>query len=256
MDFVVAIPSYRRAEKLRDQTLKFLTRENFPIEKIFVFVADEEEKSSYLEVLTPGTFGTLVVGVPGLSQQRNFILEFFPQGQKILCIDDDIKKLKFITPRPALQFVQEMFSLCLQEKLNLWGVYPVNNLFFCKERVTTGKLFCVHCFCGLINTKDFTYPLVACVDDKWLSLYRYSKDGAVLRYDGACPDTVYNGKGGLSEHRALFRTQEVRDVVKTFPDLCAIKKRKNGLEEIHWRPIVTKTLSLSPVDADGSLHSS
>ena len=259
MDFVVAIPSYQRAKKLRDQTLAFLRREEVPTEKIFVFVADEQEKKSYEKVLEPGSFGSLVVGVPTLHHQRNFIQNFFPQDQKILWIDDDIKKLKFKTSyRRLLPFVEEMFNLLVKEKLNLWGIYPVNNVFFLKERAVVGKLFCVHCFCGTINTKDVSY-MNSCVDDKYLSLFRYVADGAVLRYDGACPDTVYNAKGGLTEHRALFRTQEVRELQKTYPELCQIKKKANGREEVVWRSQYKKILSLSPYqvitdDTNGNLH--
>ena len=259
MDFVVAIPSYQRAKKLRDQTLAFLRREEVPTEKIFVFVADEQEKKSYEKVLEPGSFGSLVVGVPTLHHQRNFIQNFFPQDQKILWIDDDIKKLKFKTSyRHLLPFVEEMFNLCVKEKLNLWGIYPVNNVFFLKERAVVGKLFCVHCFCGTINTKDLSY-MNSCTDDKYLSLFRYVADGAVLRYDGACPDTVYNTKGGLTEHRALFRTQELRELIKTYPELCQIKKKANGREEVVWRSQYKKILSLSSIqvitdDTNGNLH--
>ena len=77
MDFVIAIPSYQRPKKLRDQTLAFLTKEEFLPDQIWIFVASQEEKNSYQEVLTPGTFREIIVGVHGLSQQRNFITKFF-----------------------------------------------------------------------------------------------------------------------------------------------------------------------------------
>lgn len=253
MDFVIAIPSYQRPKKLRDQTLAFLAREEFCPDKIFVFVASQEEKNSYQEVLTPGTFREIIVGVPGLSQQRNFITKFFPNKTRVLTIDDDIKRIKFLKPRPVKDLVVEMFQLCDKEKASLWSIYPVNNLFFCKDRVLVGKLFCVHCFCGYIN--DHSIEVIAsCVDDKYRSLVSYLKDGKVLRYDGACPDTTYNAAGGLTEHRALHRTQEVREVVKTFPDHCSIRKRKNGIEEVHWRPITLKQLSLSSIDDRNQIH--
>jgi len=253
MDFVIAIPSYQRPKKLRDQTLAFLARENFSPDKIYIFVATQEEKKSYQEFLTPGTFREILVGVPGLSQQRNFITKFFPDKTRILTIDDDIKKIKFLTPRPVKDLVVQMFDLCEKEGASLWSIYPVNNLFFCKDRVLVGKLFCVHCFCGYIN--DHSIEVIAsCVDDKYRSLVSYLKDGKVLRYDGACPDTSYNAPGGLTEHRALHRTQDIREVVKTFPDHCSIRKRKNGLEEIHWRPITLKQLSLPSVDDRNKIH--
>ena len=43
-DWVVAIRSYNKAETLRDLTLKTLKKGNVPLDRIIVFVADEEEQ--------------------------------------------------------------------------------------------------------------------------------------------------------------------------------------------------------------------
>lgn len=252
MDFVIAIPSYNRALKLRQQTLQYLQDEGVPPAMITVFVASEAEKTVYEQTLVPGSYGSLVVGVLGLHNQRNFITNYYAENVWILQMDDDIKKLKFLNQRPMIALCHQMFQITEDEGASLWSIYPVNNLFFCKERVVVGKLFCVGCFSGIINKKDVILPSVSCVDDKWRSLYFYSKDGATVRYDGACPDTVYNAKGGLFEHRALFRTQEVREVVADFPDLCKLKSRKNGVAEIVWKPQVSKILSLPTADVLGT----
>ena len=41
MNWKIAIPSYRRAETLKSKTLKLLNECSVPLEKIFIFVADE-----------------------------------------------------------------------------------------------------------------------------------------------------------------------------------------------------------------------
>jgi len=156
--------------------------------------------------------------------------------------------------KPLLDVCNRMFALCSASGCNLWSIYPVNNLFFCKERIIKGKVFCVGCFFGLINTKDQAYPSVSCVEDKWRSLYRYKTDGATLRYEGCCPDTIYNARGGLYEHRLLHRDQEVREVCKMFPYECHFKRRKNQVAEVIWKQKIAEVFSFTWTDESDSLQ--
>jgi len=251
MDFVIAIPSYNRAQKLRQQTLRYLEDEGIPPAMITVFVASEAEKTIYEQTLVPGSYGKIVVGVLGLDKQRDFIQAYYTENVWILQMDDDIKKLKFLNQRSLIALCHQMFQITEDEGARLWSIYPVNNLFYCKERVVVGKIFCVGCFFGIINKKDLI-TLNACGEDRWRSLVCYIKDGATVRYDGACPDTVYNAKGGLFDHRVIHRTQEILETQKEFPDLCKVKYRKNGVAEITWKPQVSKILSLPPTDVLGT----
>ena len=246
MDFVIAIPSYNRAQKLRQQTLQYLAAEGIPSAMITVFVASELERMTYERTLVPGSYGKMVVGVLGIDKQREFIQNYYPENVWILQMDDDIKKLKFLNQRSLITLCHQMFQITEDQEARLWSIYPVNNLFFCKERVVVGKIFCVGCFFGIINKKDLRTPINACGEDIWRSLACYEKDGATVRYDGACPDTIYNTKGGLFDHRALFRTQEILETQKEFPDLCRVTYRKNGVAEVKWKPQVFKILSLPP----------
>jgi hypothetical protein len=245
MDFVIAIPSYNRALKLRQQTLQYLADQGIPAAMITVFVASQAEKTIYQHHLQIGTYGDIVIGVLGLDKQRDFIQDYYPENTWILQMDDDIKSIKFLNQRSLISLCHRMFQITTEQEAGLWSIYPVNNLFYCQERVVVGKIFCVGCFFGIINKKDLK-TLNACGEDKWRSLTCYIRDGATVRYDGACPNTVYNAKGGLFEHRNLHRTQEILEVVKEFPDLCTVKYRKNGTAEVYWRPQVSEILSLSP----------
>ena len=56
-DYIVAIPSYKRAETLRDKTLKVLQEHKIPADRIHVFVATPEEKERYAATLEAGTYG-------------------------------------------------------------------------------------------------------------------------------------------------------------------------------------------------------
>jgi hypothetical protein len=71
MDWVVVIPSYNRVDILKAKTLKLLQDYKIPKSKIYVFVADEEQKKLYDEL--KDSVGHIIVGVKGLPEVRNFI---------------------------------------------------------------------------------------------------------------------------------------------------------------------------------------
>lgn len=243
MDFVVAIPSYSRPIQLRDKTLNFLSVSGVPADIITVFVATESERQIYSENLIAGTYKEIVVGVPTISAQRSFIRNYYPEGTKVLSVDDDIKKIKMLNPRPLIPIINQLFKWCEEENITTWGIYPVNNLFYCKERAITGLSYIVACFYGFINKNDTEYPPWYCKEDKWYSIHRYLKDGATLRYEGMCPDTTYYGRGGLSCYRTLVLEKEhTEQIVALFPNIAKYQLKKNGHSEVSFKTIKTKTL--------------
>jgi len=252
MDFDIAIPSYRRANKLREQTLAYLEKEKVNPERITVFVADEEEKRKYQDILKPGSYGRIVTGVITLAAQRNFIGRYYAEGTQLLQMDDDIKRVKFLTPRPFIQLISLLFKSCKENGAKLFSIYPVNNLFYCKERIIVGKVFCVGCIFGTINTPQRVLPAVSACEDKWRSLDYWKEDGQTLRYEGACPDTTYFAKGGLTEYRKLNQLLDTQITCDNFKNDCTLKLKKSGVWECHWRNKITKILSLPPVECNDS----
>jgi hypothetical protein len=250
MDFVVAIPSYKRAVVLKEKTLTFLANSGFLPQWIYIFVASAEEKVEYEKTLTPNSYKEIVVGVPTLARQRQFIIDYFYYDQNILACDDDIKRIKLLTNRPLVPIINQLFSRTRAAGLSLWGIYPVNNLYFCKERLQKGFLYIVGCFYGFVNKKDILYPDVSCAEDKWLSIVRFQKDGGVFRYEGACPDTAYYAKGGLTDARsANGECVDKNKVQQMFPDITKIKKKKNGRMEVIWKPLIFEISGLQQGEA-------
>ena len=238
MDYVIAIPSYQRPQKLAKQTLSYLRAEQIPKEKIYVFVANRDEYDRYRAILDPDTYGHLIVGVLGIAEQRSYINAFFPYDTCILSLDDDIKKIKMVEPMPLDILARGMFALCQKENVKMWSIYPVNNLYWAKDRIAKGKLFCVGCVCGEINTRMVIPPISAC-EDKYRSLYHYVTYGATLVYQGAVPDTVYFAKGGLTDHRKTKQRSDTEWVVNHFADHCVMMTKKSGVAECHWRNLIT-----------------
>lgn len=103
--YIIVIPTYARQEIIYQRTLKTLYECNINSNLIYLFYASNNEMSRYLE-----TYKQIkdlkykkwlskckcVVGVLGLKNQRNFISQFFKEGQYILQMDDDIQDFYFL----------------------------------------------------------------------------------------------------------------------------------------------------------------
>jgi hypothetical protein len=86
----IAIPSYQRAETLRDKTLAYLKRCGIEPSMVDVFIATDEEKAVYREVVPEVN---LIVAVIGMTPVKNFISSYYPKGTEVLHMDDDIETL-------------------------------------------------------------------------------------------------------------------------------------------------------------------
>ena len=131
MDYSIVIPSYKRPEGCRDKTLAVLHEYKIPKEKIFIVVADNEQKTEYEAVLDPKTYGKILVGVPGLSDVRNWIFEHFPKGTPLVSCDDDIRgfieydasqKRHERKLRSLSNIIKRGFSECKKADCHFWGV--------------------------------------------------------------------------------------------------------------------------------------
>ena len=75
MEYVIAIPSYNRPNEIIKKTLKTLADGGVEKERIFIFVADEEQA----EIYKPTGY-KIIIGVIGIANQRVFISKYFPVG--------------------------------------------------------------------------------------------------------------------------------------------------------------------------------
>jgi hypothetical protein len=69
----IVIPTYLRAELISDLTLKYLEEQDYPSDKIFLFVANQAERERYAQLVPRRLYAEIVVGELGLKEQRNFI---------------------------------------------------------------------------------------------------------------------------------------------------------------------------------------
>lgn len=248
-DYLIAIPSYKRPETLRDKTLATLKHYKIPAWKIYVFVASSEEAEIYRKTLLKGTYGTIVIGVPGMAAIRNFITRYFIEGTKILNVDDDIKgfleysetaKRHEMPLRNLDSFVKNAFKESLKTGYRLWGVYPVANGFFMKDGPPSTDLkYIIGCFWGIRNPGPKVLTMT--IDDKedyLRSLIMYLVDGGVIRYRNVAPKTAYYKEpGGMQEERTKSRVSSSAIALhKTFPTLTKLNDtKKSGYLELRLK---------------------
>lgn len=233
MNYRVAIPSYKRHTKLRDSTLALLQRHHIDPALIDIFVADAEEHSIYAATLDPATYGNLIIAVPGIRAARNFIADYYEEGQHLFCIDDDIRDLISLNDFDLKTFIENGFAECHKRNLNLFGIYPVANKFFMRDTMTTDLRFVIACVMGMINRK--IHVTLEDKEDYERTILYYLRDGGVIRYNNVAPVTRYSKEPGGMQ---LTRTKEVTHLaalalVERWPTMCQLKKAKTtGFSEV------------------------
>ena len=250
-EYKIAIPSYRRADTLREKTLALLQRYKIPMGKIYIFVASEAEKIEYLRAI-PGQglhyCKDIIVAKPGMMAVRNFIQSWFPEGQRVVNIDDDIEALKVRVNDYDCEeledldgLIQKGFSACEAVKASLWGVYPIVNPKFMYSRPTQDLRYIIGAFWGVINTHDKdTYVTMDDKEDFERTIKFYIRDGRVVRLNHVgIKSAYYTEPGGMQETRTEKRVrQSGMELLQKYPMFCEYNKARKKHFEIR---LVDKT---------------
>ena len=243
MNYLIAIPSYKRAEALRDKTLALLQKHQIDSNRILVFVANDEEYKIYEKVLIKGTYGSLNVGVVGMRAIRNYIQDFFDEGQYIVNMDDDIKGLKVRLNDYDCKDLEDLddlikkgFEVCEKVKASLWGIYPLVNAKFMYPKPSLDLRLIAGVFWGLINTHDKeTYTTLTEKEDYERTIKFYIRDGKVVRFNHVGIETnYYSNEGGIGAlwERTYEKSKEAGlYLIQKYPMFCSYNKaRKNHFE--------------------------
>lgn len=255
---IFVIPSLSRIDTLKSKSLKVLR--DVPQNQIYIFVV-KEEYETYRKNIDP--LINVVIGPLGLHHMRNFISLYFPEGTKMVCLDDDIAQLCIMKenvliedkktaaryplyPLTDLTFLDDAFKTLEETGLKFFGIYPVKNGYFMKTLPykSTDLRFCVGTFWGCINSHDLTLHIEEKEDFERTLLY-YKRDKGVLRFNTICADTkYYKEKGGL-QSRGLDRvaTSKVSCtyLIATFPEYCKLyTSKKSGIHEVRLRVLIKK----------------
>jgi hypothetical protein len=227
VDYVVAIPTYKRYDIVVKNTLKMLHDGKVPMEKIMIFLASKDEEKPYLESIKklgskyiPKYVGTgkkfkFVVGVRGIDNQRKFMVRYFHKNgiNNVMFMDDDVSAVDFYDSKVEKfkkvsnvhKLITKGFKRAISKDIYLWGIYPIRNGKFMVQRpeIEDGLVFIVGLFYGQRirdpETNPDIVPTMKVKEDVENSILHYLKDGAATRFNRYTVRTSYgNVEGGVA----------------------------------------------------------
>lgn len=248
IDYQIAVPSYKRSKTIQDKTFKVFEEHSIPPERVTVFVADQDEYDVYEEALRGHKYGNrIVVGVPTIGAQRNFIEKYYPEGTYLMMFDDDIEQVqrrqdeKTLVPIDDLysEIIERGFMECERVGAKTFGIYAAANAYFMKDRVYTKLCYIIASMFGVICDPDPELNRVTNHgEDYEYSMRQYRKHGVLCRLDNyTVKSNYYKEEGGLQEIRTKDYVREsIEKIEKLFPDLCTMYIRSStGHAELRLR---------------------
>jgi hypothetical protein len=244
MNYKIAIPSYKRPETIKKKTLKIIDEHNIDINRVTIFVADKEEEKEYINSL--GSKYKIVVGVPTIGEQRNFIEKYYPENTKLVMLDDDLdgvfvkdgSKLKPINNLEK-DFIVKGFDLCEKNKTKIFGMYAAGNPYFMKHRVYKKLSYIIASMFGIIVEHDeFLERKTNHGEDYEYSIRQYIKNKKLIRFDDiTVKSNYYKQEGGLQEIRTKqYIFDSIHRIYNMFPNYCTPYIRKStGNAELRLR---------------------
>jgi len=243
-EWKVVCPSYNRVDGFKAKTLATLQYHKVPASKIYLFVADEEQKKLYEAGLEPGSVGHIIVGIKGLPQVRNFIFDYFPKETPLVSFDDDVGgfvrltpegKLRPLKPAEFCEIVNMAFDECKKVGANFWGDYPVANGFYMENTISYDLKFIMGSFWGCFNPgKDVRINIGNGEKEDYMRTIQFwERDGKVLRLNFLSHKTaVYSTAGGLQSDGAKARLERekstVAEMLKKWPQYLRPNPRRKG----------------------------
>jgi len=239
MNFRIAIPSISRAETITKKTLNYLKQTDIDMAQVDIFLSNPNEEQAYRENLKEFPVNIIISNTNHVNTQRNFIVNYYKEGELVFGIDDDIEDARYKvndkrTERLTnlVEFVEQAFELCNNYNITLWGVNPVLNPYFMKNKISFELRYIVACFYGWINSHSdkalvSTNPEMG-KEDFERSIKYYIEDGAVMRFNHVAPKTkYYSEKGGIQNYRTVeYEENAVKWLLKTYPQYCSRKIAK------------------------------
>jgi hypothetical protein len=241
VNYVVAIPTYNRQDVLENKTLKTLIEGGVSKNRIYLFVANKEQYKLYEEVIPKNMYKEIIIGKKGIANQRNFIANYFDDGQYIISMDDDVEEFqmlkgeKLVKLKNVEDFFVNAYKLLKKNKLFIWGIYPVQNPFFMYKEITTDLRFIIGVTYGFItrHSRKLRPSINAeTKEDYEQTILYYNMDGGVMRFNNITTKTKFNAPGGLGTDRYERNKSAATYLFKTYPDIVTVFQRKNGTYEV------------------------
>ena len=192
VNYVVAIPTYNRQDVLENKTLKTLIDGGVSKNKIYLFVANQEQCRLYEESIPKNMYKEIIIGKKGIANQRNFIANYFDEGQYVVSMDDDVEEFQMLRGEKLAKlkniddFFVDAYKLLKKNKLFIWGIYPVQNPFFMYNEITMDLRFLIGVTYGFIvrHNRNLRPSIKSeTKEDYEQTILYYKMDGGVMRFN-------------------------------------------------------------------------
>jgi len=235
----LVIPSYGRPLTISNQTLYFLNRIGYPASKIFIFVSDSDQAKIYKSWIDESLYGQIIIGVLGLTQQRNFISDWLSEDEIYISMDDDLQTIKVMQGHSFVDLIKDAIEKISTREYGLAGVLSNSDARKFKNDYTQHLSHIVGCFWIARNHKEIRIDCLQEKEDYLRSIKYFCKYGKILRYRWAGVETKYvQDQGGIAkEGRKTREAQAVLDLTHRYPDLCTRINKKDEWPDLQllWR---------------------
>tara|TARA_R110002126_G_scaffold130402_1_gene273653 strand:+ start:846 stop:1685 length:840 start_codon:yes stop_codon:yes gene_type:complete len=264
-DFVIAIPTYNRPQKLIRQTLKLLIEKyTIDIDLIFIFVENKEQYNLYYDALQTSKYKQyeptyVITNTEGIGHKRNYIRNYFPDNTKVVMMDDDIEKILFLEEGNGLNERQERasnksveledlwsminlnFITAEEEGCSMWGVCLFDNAYFMKKEHSINLKYIGGTLQGII-VNDISKNIRVDInqfEDYEFSILHFIKEGKCLRFNNiGLVSKYYSEDGGICSHSGGLekRMEEAYEnatyLLLEYPNFLNIYEKANGVINI------------------------
>ena len=244
MDFRVAVCSYKRYKSLGKKTLNTLNNNNIPKDIIDIFVNNQEEYDIYRPLYPEYN---MIIGEVGMRQIRQFMFNYYKEGDKVWFMDDDICAYKRQSTSPdsspfqmehiknLQDYLKNGFEYCEKENTVLFGINPVIGHRYMKDTITTKLMLCVGWSFGVIIDKEvlkLDERTKGNFEDFERTLKVFKKYNKVIRINNICASTPYacEDSGGMNlGDRSIGMKSDCDILMEMFPEYLYLKPKKTAL---------------------------
>jgi len=259
-DYRLAICSAGRPDTVARKTLRTLHSGGVDTSRVTVYVPDEMAAENYAHTVRPfgckidvvahdpsdGGLDRLGVEPVNIGRARNMVIAAQPPGTELAFIDDDISRVVRRVDAKTLADVTDIDAMFVSGfrdmhacGATLWGVYPVMNPYFMRQRVTHDLRYVIACLFGMrVTGKPHEMVVLDDKEDYERSIRHYLADGTVCRQDFISMQTsYYKEPGGLQLSRTHERIRLSAEwLAKNYPDLCTMNTgKKSPYPEVRLR---------------------
>lgn len=227
---IIAIPTFNRPDILQKKTLSMLKFNKIENKNIYIFLHNENQKDKY-NIILKDYENIIISNATSLIEQRNFITNYFPINEKILCIDDDVSELydlqndEFKPTQNLKEIATKGWDLLDKHKCSLFGINPIKNAYWAKKtkEIGIGLYFCVGAVFGYINRRiEITLPIKG---DYEFSILNFKRDIAVIRFNHICC------KYDIAKSVGLRLENQIKDanyLLTTYTEFVRLNQKKKG----------------------------